>query len=115
MVSVLPRPGPEPVYNLEVAVEHVYHVSSTGVLARNTDPFEPSCLSETPGEGPKVVGGSSKIPRVGSSRPDLPVRRRLRDPTEGRFNDKKPLFSGRDGGDGSKVRHSGGAFDVRSQ
>jgi hypothetical protein len=31
----LPRPGPEPVYNLEVHAEHVYYVGSSGVLAHN--------------------------------------------------------------------------------
>jgi hypothetical protein len=31
----LPRPGPEPVYNLEVHAEHVYYVGTDGVLAHN--------------------------------------------------------------------------------
>ena len=31
----LPRPGPEPVYNLEVQGEHVYYVGNSGVLAHN--------------------------------------------------------------------------------
>ncbi len=31
----LPRPGPEPVYNLEVHGEHVYYVGNSGVLAHN--------------------------------------------------------------------------------
>ncbi|MBL8891049.1 MAG: hypothetical protein JNL67_13790 [Planctomycetaceae bacterium] len=31
----LPRPGPEPVYNLEVNDEHVYYVGTNGVLAHN--------------------------------------------------------------------------------
>ena len=35
VISVLPRPGPEPVYNLEVDVERVYYVWSSGVLAHN--------------------------------------------------------------------------------
>lgn len=35
VVSVLPRPGPARVYNLEVQSEHVYHVSSLGILAHN--------------------------------------------------------------------------------
>ena len=35
VVSVLPRPGPEPVYNLEIDVEHVYYVSAAGILAHN--------------------------------------------------------------------------------
>jgi hypothetical protein len=33
----LPRPGPTPVYNLEVQDEHVYYVGASGVLAHNTD------------------------------------------------------------------------------
>ncbi|MDP1563049.1 MAG: polymorphic toxin-type HINT domain-containing protein [Pirellulaceae bacterium] len=31
----LPRPGPEPVYNLEVHDEHVYYVGTSGILAHN--------------------------------------------------------------------------------
>ena len=31
----LPRPGPEPVYNLEVHAEHVYYVGTNGILAHN--------------------------------------------------------------------------------
>jgi len=31
----LPRPGPTPVYNLEVQDEHVYYVGANGVLAHN--------------------------------------------------------------------------------
>jgi len=34
----LPRPGPTPVYNLEVQDEHVYFVGASGVLAHNVDP-----------------------------------------------------------------------------
>jgi len=34
----LPRPGPTPVYNLEVQDEHVYYVGANGVLAHNVDP-----------------------------------------------------------------------------
>jgi VCBS repeat-containing protein len=33
--GLLPRPGPELVHNLEVGVEHVYHVSPCGVLVHN--------------------------------------------------------------------------------
>ena len=36
LVSVLPRPGPQTVYNLEVYGEHVYFVGSTGILAHNS-------------------------------------------------------------------------------
>jgi hypothetical protein len=34
----LPRPGPEPVYNLEIHAEHVYYVGTSGVLAHNVCP-----------------------------------------------------------------------------
>ena len=37
VVQKLPRPGPEVVYNLEVFGEHVYHVTSDGVLVHNHD------------------------------------------------------------------------------
>ncbi len=33
----LPRPGPTPVYNLEVQDEHVYYVGASGLLAHDTD------------------------------------------------------------------------------
>ncbi len=35
VLSIAPRPGPEPVYNLEVDVEHVYYVAADGVLVHN--------------------------------------------------------------------------------
>ncbi len=35
VVSKLPRPGPQTVYNLEVYSEHVYHVTLDGVLVHN--------------------------------------------------------------------------------
>ncbi|MDP1564313.1 MAG: polymorphic toxin-type HINT domain-containing protein [Pirellulaceae bacterium] len=35
----LPRPGPEPVYNLEVHAEHVYYVGNGGVLAHNSQSY----------------------------------------------------------------------------
>ena len=40
VVQKLPRPGPELVYNLEVFGEHVYHVTSDGVLVHNDCPEE---------------------------------------------------------------------------
>ncbi len=36
VLSITARPGLEPVYNLEVDVEHVYYVASNGVLVHNT-------------------------------------------------------------------------------
>ena len=38
VVSIVPRAGPEPVYNMEVHGEHVYHVSAAGVLVHNACP-----------------------------------------------------------------------------
>ncbi|MCA9136514.1 MAG: hypothetical protein KDB00_07140 [Planctomycetales bacterium] len=38
VVSLLPRPGPEAVFNLEVHGEHVYWVGTSGVLVHNTYP-----------------------------------------------------------------------------
>jgi hypothetical protein len=35
LTSIVPRAGPEPVYNFEVALEHVYFVSSSGLLVHN--------------------------------------------------------------------------------
>ena len=36
VTSIIPRAGPETVYNLEVSGEHVYHVGDSGVLVHNT-------------------------------------------------------------------------------
>ncbi len=36
VTKLLPRPTPEPVYNLEVDVEHVYYVTADGVLVHNS-------------------------------------------------------------------------------
>ncbi len=38
----LPRPGPTPVYNLEVQDEHVYYVGTNGVLAHNSNGYDAS-------------------------------------------------------------------------
>ncbi len=35
VLSIAPRPGLEPVYNLEVDVEHVYYVAADGILVHN--------------------------------------------------------------------------------
>ncbi len=35
IVGVMPRPGPEPVYNLQVHGEHVYRVGTAGLLVHN--------------------------------------------------------------------------------
>lgn len=39
VISKLPRPGPEAVYNLEVHGEHVYYVGVNGVLVHNTQGY----------------------------------------------------------------------------
>jgi hypothetical protein len=39
--SISPRGPPEPVYNLEVQVDHVYHVAQSGVLVHNGNPCAP--------------------------------------------------------------------------
>jgi Pretoxin HINT domain len=39
VVSKLARPGPEPVYNLEVFAEHVYYVGEDGLLVHNSGPY----------------------------------------------------------------------------
>lgn len=36
VVTKLPRPGPQPVYNLEVHAEHVYFVGEDGLLVHNS-------------------------------------------------------------------------------
>jgi hypothetical protein len=38
IISIIPRGPPEPVYNLEVHGEHVYHVAASGVLVHNACP-----------------------------------------------------------------------------
>ena len=72
-----------PVYNLEVHGEHVYEVTSAGVLVHNND--------------------CSDLAKVLSSHPDLPVRKSPSDPTHGKFNDRTPLRSGADGGQAHEV------------
>ena len=49
--SLTPRPGPEPVYNLEVDVEHVYYVSHAGVLVHNAKALV--CKKPAPGNAPR--------------------------------------------------------------
>lgn len=39
VTAVSPRPGTHPIYNLEVDVEHVYHVSRHGILVHNACPI----------------------------------------------------------------------------
>ncbi len=47
----LPRPGPTPVYNLEVQDEHVYYVGASGVLAHNSTSCDaPNSVLKSAGE-----------------------------------------------------------------
>lgn len=48
VASLVPRPTPQPVYNLEVDAHHVYHVSDAGVLVHNACPGMPR------GKGPSA-------------------------------------------------------------
>lgn len=48
IVNKLARPGPEPVYNLEVHAEHVYYVGQSGTLVHNTYPNERGVSSNDP-------------------------------------------------------------------
>jgi hypothetical protein len=50
VVATTPRPGTHTVYNFEVHVEHVYHVSRLGLLVHNTTPPPPN--SENPPPSP---------------------------------------------------------------
>ncbi len=58
VIQKLARPGPELVYNIEVHGEHVYHVTTDGVLVHNM------CASKEAMEGhhpiPKFMGGNKK-------------------------------------------------------
>jgi hypothetical protein len=42
VVNKLPRPGPEPVFNIEVWGEHVYYAGRSAALVHNTYPNDPS-------------------------------------------------------------------------
>jgi hypothetical protein len=54
-------------------------------------------VSTSEGLGPiQAMRPSRRVPKVGESHPDLPVRKKKTDPTHGIFNDKKPMMvSGR--------------------
>jgi hypothetical protein len=41
VVSITPRPGTHTVHNLEVHLDHVYHVAASGVLVHNAVPAVP--------------------------------------------------------------------------
>jgi hypothetical protein len=46
----LPRPGPTPVYNLEVQDEHVYYVGTNGVLAHHVSKGKKKCNNDNDNE-----------------------------------------------------------------
>ncbi len=75
------KAGEHRVYNLEVEQEHQFYVGETGVLVHN------AYWSKN---------------GVDFSHPDLPLRNG-EGPTQGIFNDTKPLFSGNAGGDAPEV------------
>jgi hypothetical protein len=79
--SVGLKAGEHRVYNLEVEQEHQFFVGESGVLVHN------AYWSKN---------------GVDFSHPDLPLRNG-EGPTQGIFNDTKPLFSGSDGGDAPQV------------
>jgi hypothetical protein len=54
VINKLSRPGPEFVYNLEVFGEHVYHVTTDGVLVHN------NCTTHLHHSLPKFLGGFIK-------------------------------------------------------
>jgi hypothetical protein len=63
ITAIVPRAGPEPVFNLEVAGSHVYHVASSGVLVHNG------------GSGlPIAAGNNCFIPKDGYVPTDNPSR-----------------------------------------
>jgi len=71
--SLTPRAGPEPVYNLEVDVEHVYFVSDAGLLVHNVYPGGPvagggadlsrALRNMTPGEIRRIQNAANRIGR----------------------------------------------------
>jgi len=57
----LPRPGPTPVYNLEVQDEHVYYVGANGVLAHNAGKGKNKCADDdTSAHGKKLARGMER-------------------------------------------------------
>jgi len=64
----LPRPGPTPVYNLEVQDEHVYYVGANGVLAHNAGKGKNKCADDdTSAHGKKLA---RDMERRGYERPE---------------------------------------------
>src|SRR5262249_34479812 len=61
VISVVPREGRERVYNLEVDVEHVYHVSGPGILVHNASPYRGKPGEEINPSKVEVFRGGRKI------------------------------------------------------
>jgi len=78
ITSIEIRAGPEPVYNLEVASEHVYSVTGSGLLVHNTGQCDPDLY---------VFDKGSRSARLVTSRdinaPTSNVSRYTRDEFEG--------------------------------
>jgi hypothetical protein len=60
VVQILPRPGPESVYNLEVHNEHVYHVTNNGILVHNVCGGDPPQGMQNPHNHHIVMKGKFK-------------------------------------------------------
>ncbi|MDR2409599.1 MAG: HINT domain-containing protein [Bacteroidales bacterium] len=56
IIQKLPRPGPQPVYNIEVHGEHVYEVSTSGILVHNSCVIPPCIVQHrlAPGQVAKA-------------------------------------------------------------
>ncbi len=65
VTSIIPRAGPQTVYNLEVSGEHVYHVGDSGVLVHNTYPNKLAKLTRSQrkrgGFGPSTADRTNRI------------------------------------------------------
>ncbi len=76
VISKLARPGPQPVYNLEVFAEHVYYVGRDGVLVHNTYDskyvyglFKDDALVYVgSGDFKRAVGSNSALQRVAKAK-----------------------------------------------
>ncbi len=62
IISVLPRPGPEPVYNLQVHGEHVYQVGTSGLLVHNKAARVGETLEQTAGNLRINIWGAGEAP-----------------------------------------------------
>ncbi len=58
VISITPRASPEAVYNLEVHLDHVYHVTGDGVLVHNGTPVQPCKILRGGLPAPRAVAGA---------------------------------------------------------